>query len=296
MFSTLTAGSMANADCVLIDRLDQLHTIQSRLVRSPDAGLFATDLRQLRGISAEISDRDVLDAIDGNRARGRGADFMRFLQDIQGVLQQASFDDPQSIRHQITPETFATLDSIANHLKDLRCTPDQIAIGAATAAARSPTSDSDAEDLAEIFENLIRFAKEALRPRNLFIAVTTAIIVAWALPHFQNWRRLLRRKAKRHNIQYLTQYKWAGHRYTGTLVDISCHGTKLKHDAEMPPPLRTIVGMTIGDDLIEGTVIWNNMHYSGVQFRKAVSLATVKLACKAVDHPEKQNGAPRDAA
>lgn len=295
MFSTLAAGSMAYADCAMIDRLDRLYTIQSRLMRDPDTSLYVTDIRHLRWISAEIRDRDVLEAIGGNRLTGRGADFMRFLRDTEALLQRASLDDPQSIRPNRTTGTLATLAIIGDHLNDLRCTALQIAVDSAAGTGRRADSDSDAEDMAEVADTLATLAKEALQIRSLVITVTTVIIIAKAIPLVRRWRRLLRRRAKRHNIKYPTQYKWADHKHSGMLVDISCHGTKLQHDAATPPPIRTTVHIQISNDLIAGTVIWSNRHYSGIQFRRAVSLDTVKLARQTVPHPQKQNGAPKDA-
>ena len=72
ILSMFGAGNPAYADCALIDRIDRLFTIQSRLARDPDTTFFATDIRQLRRISAGISSRAVLTAVDGNSFTGRG--------------------------------------------------------------------------------------------------------------------------------------------------------------------------------------------------------------------------------
>ena len=296
ILSMFGAGNPAYADCALIDRIDRLFTIQSRLARDPDTTFFATDIRQLRRISAGISSRAVLTAVDGNSFTGRGAEFLRFLQDTQALLRRASLDDPQSVRAHFDSKTQATLKNIEGYLTDIRCTAEQIAIASATPAERNPGNNSDAEDLAEVAESLTSLAKVAIQPQNLGILAMAVIVIARGLPLFLSWRHLLRRRAKRHNCQYLTHYIWANHRHSGVLVDISCHGTKLRHDADTPPPIGTSVGISIGETVVDGTVIWSNMHYSGVNFRRSISLATVKMARLAIHQTQKQNGAPRDAA
>ena len=52
---TFGAAPPALADCAVIDQLDKLHIIQTRLARDPDTALFFSDIRQLRTISAGIS-------------------------------------------------------------------------------------------------------------------------------------------------------------------------------------------------------------------------------------------------
>ena len=75
----LAAGRL-HADCMVIDKIDRLYTIQSRLARDPDTGLFATDIRLLRVTMHSLSPASALEAVDGNALFGRGADIMRLLQ------------------------------------------------------------------------------------------------------------------------------------------------------------------------------------------------------------------------
>ncbi len=75
-----------HANCLVIDKIDRLYTIQSRLARDPDTGLFATDLRLLRITLRSLSNTAALEAVDGNALFGRGADIVRMLQQTQALL------------------------------------------------------------------------------------------------------------------------------------------------------------------------------------------------------------------
>ena len=293
---TLTAGTMAHADCALIERLDKLHIIQSRLARDPDTALFSNDIRQIRHINKGIGNRATLDAVEGNGFTGHGADFLRFLAGTQLLLQRASLDDPQSVRPHFDSRQRETLRRIGRHLVNLRCNTDQIAVDATIASERGSGGSSDAEDLAEVAESLNRLADEVFRPRTLLVMLLAAGGTAIAAPIMKRGIRRRRRRARRHNTTFATQYLSDAQNLEGMLIDINCHGTKLRHQTDRPLPKGQPVEIAIFDQWIEGTVMWSNAHYSGVQFRKSLSLSDVDAVCAAASVPETQNGAPRDAA
>ncbi len=296
LISMLGVAAPAHADCVLMDTLGKLHTIQSRLARDPGSALFATDIRQIRGMSSGISDRATLDAVDGNRFTGHGADFIRFLQNTRSLLQSASLDDPQSIRMHFGKSTRDNLAEISQHLRDLQCTDEQVAVDTRAAAERRRGGDSDADDLAEVAENLKTLANEVFQLRTLAIAAAVVMVVMAALPILRRWRILQRRRAKRHNTTYETPYKWNGRETGGMLIDINCFGTKLRHATGAPLPQGSDIEIAICNQWIAGTVMWGNAHYSGVQFGKSISLSAVEQVRASSQAAETQNGAPKDAA
>ncbi len=287
-----------DADCIVIDRLDNLQIIQARLARDPNTALFATDIRQLRALSAGLGDRAVLDAVGGNRFTGPGADFVSFLDDTQDLLQRVSLDDPQSVRPHFTASKRASLATIRTHLHPLRCTDNDLETARSSAAANTGTGGegSDAEDLAEVAETLSALADEVFRWRTLVIVATVGTMIAIAVPILRNWLLLRQRKAKRHNTRHITNYQWNNRIIEGMLVDINCFGAKLKHEKDNPIPVGTPIEVRIDDGDIIGTVMWSNANYSGVQFRKSITLEAVAFVRASVDRKQKQNGAPRDAA
>jgi hypothetical protein len=300
ILSNLAVGSALHANCILIDTLDKLQIIQTRLARNPDTALFSSDIRQLRAMRATIGDRETLDAVDGNRFTGKGAAFIRFLQNTQDLLQGASLDDPHSVRHHFTTRNRANLAAIRSHLNDLRCTTDQIAIESATTDNPTDGTNSDAEDLAEVAETLSALADELFQWRTLVIALTLMAVVTTVTPPLRRWLILRRRRVKRHNTTYATHYLWNDREINGLLLDINCYGTKLRHEADNPIPLGQTIDVKICNDWVGGTVMWVNTHYSGLQFRRPVSLKDVEAVRTESDlakpPSETQNGAQKDAA
>lgn len=297
--STLTWTQPMWANCLVIDQLDKLHALQSRLARDPDTGLFATDIRQLRVIISGLSNADTLDAVDGNSFTGHGADFIRFLQNTNALLQSASLDDPQSIRPHFTRAVRANLSEVSTHLTGLRCNRQQIAVDAAAAAEGSSGGDSDAEDLAEVAETLSRLAEEVLQVRSLVVLVAIGLTASIVTPLLQKWLILRKRRAKRHNTAYETQYKWDEGTTQGMLIDINCYGSKLRHEEDRPVPQGASIEIAIGETWAEGSVVWSNTHYSGVQFKRLISLADVDIVrgkvAKKKASSKTQNGAAKGA-
>ena len=300
IISSLAIGSALHANCVLIDTLDKLQIIQSRLARDPDTALFASDIRQLRTMRASIGDRETLDAIDGNRFTGKGPTFIRFLQNTQDLLQGTSLDDPHSVRPHFTNRNRANLAAIGSHLNDLRCTDDQIAVDSAATDNPINAPGTDAEDMAEVAETLSRLADEVFQWRSVVIMLALAAFLATVTPLLRRWLILQRRRERRHNTTYATRYLWNEHEIEGMLIDINCYGTKLRHEADKPIPLGDTIKIRICEEWVGCTVMWANKHYSGLQFRRTIALADVKTVCTVDEtaHPpsKTQNGAQKDAA
>ena len=272
----LSGGSkVALADCAVIDQLDKLYILQSRLASNPDTVFFQNDIRQLRTISSRLSERTAMQAVDGNTLVGKGADVVRFLRQTQSLLQRASMDDPLSVKPHFTPITRNTLIKISDHLNDLRCTDDQIEIAQATAADNPTTSTSDAEDLEAVTAAISQFAEELVAPRNIFVMLGAIGIGTILLPIVQRWMLMRRRRAKRHNTNHPVGYEYEGVREKGALIDINCYGTKLRHNGDIPLNKGAVIEIVIEGSDTPGTIIWSNKHYSGVQFKQLISLAQV---------------------
>ena len=286
----------AHANCMMIDQIDQLHILQTRLTNNPDTSLFPYDIRQLRTISNKISNREALEAVAGNAIMGKGASFVRFLQNTQNLLQGASLDDPYSVQSHFTRAARKNLQDISGYLTDLRCTDTQITIDQARAAADPIRVNSDAEDLEQVAQTLREVIVEVFQWRTFLIVLILAIIASVATPLIQHWliRRL--RRAKRHNTYYKTQYSWDGCTIDGMIMDINCHGTKLRHETDNPLPRGGLVDICIDDEWLGGTVMWSNVHYSGIKFSDMIALSKVDAVCAAEEGDAKtQNGAPKDA-
>lgn len=272
----LYGGSKAAmADCAVIDQLDKLYLLQSRLAANPDTALFRDDIRQLRAISSSLSERTAMQAVDGNTLVGKGADVVRFLRQTQSLLQRVSMDDPFSVQPHFTPIARRTLTQMADHLRELRCTDEQIVIAQAEAAEDPIRGNSDAEDLEEVSQAISQFAEDIVAPRNLIASVSVIALGVIARPFLQRWMMMRRRRAKRHNTNHATHYEYDGTRKKGALIDINCYGAKLRHEGDKALEKRAAINITIEGADTEGNIIWSNKHYSGVAFRQIISLAQV---------------------
>lgn len=292
-------GNAALADCVLLDRLDRTVTVQTRLAANPDTALFASDIRQVRAMLNGISQTAALRAVNGNSFTGDGATVARFLTTSAELLQRASLDDPNSVRPHFTQRARQNLADMRSVLAAWRCSEEQIAIDAAAAAAetqRRIDGNNDADAMENVRETLNTLADEVLRLRTLVIVLIGATIIAIATPIIQRHMILRRRRSKRHNCTYQLPYVWEEQSFDGMLVDINCYGTKLQHDLDTPPPQGSHLDMIICEEEIGGTVVWSNTHYVGVLFQKLIPLSHIDPIRAAKPPPQKQNGAPRDAA
>lgn len=289
----------AHADCRVIDQLDKLYSLQLRLANNPDTGLFQSDIRQLRVIIATLSNRDAVSAVDGNAILGKGADVVKFLEETQTLLQIASMDDPLSVTPHFTAGRRANLHSVGGHLTALRCTDDQIAIAQARASETSTGGSSDAEDLEQVAATLTELAAEVFRPRSLLVLLASVIVISFLARVITRRMIMRRRRAKRHRTTYNTQYTTDERTTIGMLIDLNCLGTKLRHEKGSPLEPGTAVDLTIEDGTVSGTVMWSNLHYTGIQFRRQITLEQVAAILAAGDRNEPkvrmQNGAPKDA-
>lgn len=266
-----------HANCLVIDKIDRLYTIQSRLARDPDTVLFATDLRLLRITLRSLSNTAALEAVDGNALFGRGADIVRMLQQTQALLESVSVDDPHSIRPHFQGSSRRTLTAVGDHLHDLRCTREQINIDRAANAAEAtaPATTTDAEDLAQVMRALGSFRQEVLRPRNLIGLLLTIGAVFALAPIVKRWLILRRRRARRHPANYATRYRRDVHEIAGSLLDINCYGTKLARPKDENLQVGDGIEIAIEESWVSGKVVWSNRHYSGVQFKRAIGLGEV---------------------
>ena len=271
----LGAGS-ARANCMVIDRIDKLHAIQSRLARGPDTGLFATDIRQLRAIMRGLSNRAALDAVDGNVIAGRGADILRMLRQTQQMLVGASLDDPATVQNHFTADVRRTLSKVGDHLHDLRCTSEQVSIDQARAAQAVAAGDSDAEDLAQVMRTLAALGQEAMRPRSIGGFTLTIIAIIVLTPVVRRWITLRRRRAMRRPANYPTSYRHHDLSIDGSLIDINCFGTKLARTGDHLLDCGDRIEIAIHEDWVPGIVIWSNRHYSGVRFARRIRLVDVE--------------------
>lgn len=272
----------ALANCAVIDGVDRLHAVQTRLARDPNTTFFASDIRFMRNQLATLADRQVLQAVNGNVLTPKGAAFSRFMRNSRAVLEGTSVDDPASVlRHFNNASVRRNLQAVGGYLGELRCTAEQIAVDSASALV---SSDDDAAQI------LREAMDEVLDLTNILMVTTTIAFVIAFSQGLKVWVIRLKRRAKRYPSNYPTLYKANDLTRHGVLIDVSGNGTKLEHDPSAPLAPRTSIEIMIFDEWMRGTVIWSNSFYSGVTFKRVLHGDVVQQVC--VFDPE----APPEAA
>lgn len=291
-FATGALAQSAAQACLVIADIDRLHGIQTRLARNPGTVLFVDDIRMLRNTVSSISDRAALDAVQSNALAAKGTTFVRFLQNTRALLQLASLDDPNSVAPHFNSRIRTNLSNVQTYLIDLRCTDEELAAAEdiTTRAAFDPSDDDAVQIIRQAAEELINLT-------NLVHCTSIALlgVATTRLWHKLDARR--RRRTKRHAAAYRTLYRLINATGAGRLIDINCYGTKLRHGMTAPPDRGSIVDIQIGDAWVEGSVMWTNAHYAGVQFKRSITLEIVHhVRTQKGAAPQKQSGAQLDAA
>ena len=291
--STGAQAQSVRQACLVIDGLDIMHAIQTRLARNPDTILFADDIRVLRAKIGSISDRAALEAIQSNSLAIKGNTFLRFLQNTRALLQKVSMDDPDSITPHFNTPVRRNLSNISRHLVNLRCPEDEIA-AAEDELALSGGIDAEGDDAIQI----IREAANELVSLKNFIVFSGVTLGAVAITRL--WQHLSarqRRRAKRHATRYKTSYRLDNATHDGVVIDINCFGVKLRHGANLPVTKGSQINISMGDEWVTGKAMWSNAHYVGVQLNPTISLAMVDQVCNPRSKITKtQSGAPMAAA
>ena len=281
--------------CLVIDRLDTVHALQTRISRSPAATFISADFDLLRSQLRGLNETTTLDAINSHSGSAQGAAFLRLLQDTENLLQIARMGNPDSITQHFTQKVRSNLATVSRYLTDLRCSDDAIRI------ARYGQDQTGARETEETLDNAAaivwRMIAEILDLTNLFLLMGAVVCIVFGTHVTRQMISRSKRRAKRQTSHYSTSYQIKGKTRPGTLLDINCFGTKLKHAEQGAIPAGSESSIKIGDDWVPGIIAWTNAHYAGVQFKRAISLAAVTTVCETKSPPpQTQNGAQKDAA
>lgn len=292
-----TQAQTTPEDCLIIDGLDTLHAVQTRLSRNHNQFMFQTDIRIIRAEFSMLSERDTLIAVDSSRFSSKGSAFINLLRNTETLLQGVSLDDPDGIQPHFTPDVRANLTAVGQQLATVRCTGAEVRLARRDAQARASSraeDDGEPDDAAEILREA---AEELINFTNLFIFIglATATVLGRRLIRYLVKRK--KRRAKRHTVIYASEYGTEDGMSEGVMIDINCFGCKLRHSEDAPISEGVVVRLQIEQETVEGVVIWTNIHYAGIQFKRPLSLETVKAICDApIAPPENENGAQEDAA
>ncbi len=162
-------ASPAMANCRVLDLVDRIHTLQMRLIISPDTPSFQSDIRLIRRYAGMLDDDMLLDAVDAFGFSRQGMTTMRYSAYVRDLLNQTSIDDIETARrHYQDPSVLNNIESMTGYLDNLRCTAVEI--------ANTPMPEPSVEDFGQGLRDSIR-EKLDWRIALIGIALITGVIL-----------------------------------------------------------------------------------------------------------------------
>ncbi len=267
LFAALPFQAAANVDCSVIDALERVQFAQMRLAQtapidptSADAQLIIREVGRLDvgniafATKTILSSRDVAQLI---AAYGMSDALARTLITRQpaksrNILAAASFTEHINQTKRILP-LFK-----CNTLTDVRGT-DGLEKASSTLGASKPGRKFE---IVEIGFWLI----------GMIVAGGAAVALKTALTKRQARNK---RRSKRYPVNVATQIKNHNSQRSGTILDISCNGIKIKMDMLPGDKTGTQLKILLGEVWHAATISWSNAHYIGVRFSNALPHAQI---------------------
>lgn len=279
VIASIICGGPANADCLVIARLDGILAVEQRIARAT----FEPDLKSI----ALFLQREDARINSSNLAESVGPDniaaFETFVTHTKTFLRLATDDGAAAHAFLQSTDVAENMRDITARMADLRCQP--------RADAQSlPATDATGTSLSGVPLN---FTLSAAKVAAVFASIIGSGIALFGVMRLRSQRQ---RRAKRHRIHYPTSYHNAGVTLDGVLLDISGAGVKLRHDPVHPMEIGSPITVQIMDQWISGTVQWSNPNYTGVLFKSAMGARQAQQLVRAPKKPLQQKTAPqRDA-
>jgi hypothetical protein len=112
--------------------------------------------------------------------------------------------------------------------------------------------------------------------------------------HVHKWLGLRQRRARRYTTNIATHMAIGEGQseIACTLLDLSCHGAKLRFDAAPQISPHAAVSLKLQDNWHKADVRWANSHYLGLHFHTRLSRAAVQDLLRKRGMPTTQKAAP----
>ena len=178
-------ASAAHANCGVINTLDKLHAVESRLAHNPTSPLFTSDIRLLTSQARQLSGSSITEGLGANPVSDKGTAFLYFIYYAKKLALEVSVDDPTTaMRHFQSPAVLDNIATVGNYLTDMRCSPAEIA-----RAENFPIVPSDQIDIDLLVARAFVNAHFTLRNVLLVIAIVAALLARALLKQSQKQRR-----------------------------------------------------------------------------------------------------------
>lgn len=267
LLMTAVLATSAAADCSVIDTLDGLQSVQTRIAQNPDTPLRISDMRYLRRHSANLDENVVFQAMGGNASPEEEESFLQYFSNLEALLNHASIDDPQDLeRHFSNPSVRYNLDSVGQHITDMHCTADGIiATGAPDEAETQPD---------EAATSLIDYTY-------LILMIAISVVLGGFTYWFVRKRTKKTDRMVRHFSNYNADYRVGQQVENGIILDVNVKGAKLQHGPNGSLEVGSTIDVFVMNEWMPCTVAWSNNYYSGLLFQTTLDEAVVQHICEA---------------
>ncbi|MCG3266415.1 hypothetical protein [Yoonia sp. I 8.24] len=167
------AAFAAHANCGVIDTLDKLHSVETRLMRNPNSPLYSSEIRYLSNQARQLSGASVTDGLQAGPSTDKGAAFLYFIYYAKKLALEVSIDEPATATRILQhPAVSANHTSVGVYLGDMRCSAAEIA-----GAAPFPIVTSDQIDIEFLVARSVVTSVFTLRHILIAIALSAALLV-----------------------------------------------------------------------------------------------------------------------
>lgn len=257
-----------HANCAVYAELDRVHFFQ-QMLQDPNTTISPDILiNYLNNQMNTLDDGLVIRAVAAHPASDAPEVFADYM-NMTRLLIKATLTVSNRVipAHYDTPRVRANFNTVGMYLSDLRCA-GQIDGGSfqRLVSNHGATPMEEPGTLA---------GRQLLTPRNVVLVIIGLLIVAVVAWAVRLWGALRRRRLRRYPCSYETKVRYGdAHTETGTVIDISMKGAKLRRMAYLAP--RSRVELHIFDHWHPGIVVWSNTHYSGIIFSNSLRKQTVQ--------------------
>ncbi|MFQ1700653.1 PilZ domain-containing protein [Loktanella agnita] len=278
----LCSAMPALANCAIIDRLTQITNFQLQLARSGRASLSESELYFLQIHLRALPVTEVLRAVESTQVPQRHRVFQQLLNDTATLIPKASESDQISVRqHFLDPDIRENLQRAQSHLRALHCTDD---ISDNSVNGYAPATSIDEDGRFGSSSPVALKDTQVTKPFGIDYKVTgitvfgvavTVVALIQLNKFVAIWTRRTRRRRKRRPAHFETRARLNSRETPVKLIDISGHGTKIVHYTDPPPSVKSEIEIMIAGTWRQGVVMWSNVNYAGVQFKKSIRFLAV---------------------
>ncbi|SFR41682.1 hypothetical protein SAMN04488005_1678 [Yoonia tamlensis] len=165
----------ACANCAVINTIDNLHSVETRLLHNPNSPLFISEIRYLTSQARQLSGSSITEGIGANPMSEKGAALLYFIYYAKKLTLEVSIDEPNTaMRHLQNPQVLENMATVGTYLNSMRCTEAQIA-----SAEKLPIVVSDQIDIDLLVARA--FVTAAFSMRNIAIVLVIALcLLVWS--------------------------------------------------------------------------------------------------------------------